>query len=347
MNLSAVFLTGLTAGGISCLAMQAGLLASALINHASTNSGRATFSLKQKLVPVMAFLLAKLAIHSLFGALLGSFGALISLSLWARLGLQVLIALFMLATAFNLLELHPVFRYVAITPPRFLLRLIKKTSLSSDLFAPILLGLLTVFVPCGVTQAMELVAIGSSNFVQGAIIMFAFTLGTFPLFVLFGLGAKALTSKGKSMLNRFAAGALILMSLFYLHGVAVVLDVPFTLNKLFPQISSNINQPSSGEIEWARDPADDNPNLQQITIKVNNSGYAPSLIKVKKNIPVELTLISQDTYSCALAFVFPEFGIDTMLGPNDRQIFNFTPTQKGQFTFTCSMGMYTGVLQVE
>ena len=346
MNPAAIFLTGLTAGGISCLAMQAGLLASALINHAGTKSGQNSFSLKQKLVPVMAFLLAKLLIHTLFGALLSSVGALISISLGIRLTFQVLIALFMLATAFNLLELHPIFRYVVFTPPRFLLRLIKKTSLSSDLFSPILLGLLTLFVPCGVTQAMELVAIGSGNFAQGAMIMFAFTLGTFPLFVLFGLGAKELTSRGKSMLNRLAAVVLILMSLYYLHGVAVVLDAPFTLNKLTGHFLPKTSQANTGEIEWARN-GDVDPNLQPVTIKVNNSGYAPRLIKVKKDIPVELTLISQDTYSCALAFVFPEFGIDTMLGPNDRQVFNFTPTQKGQFTFTCSMGMYTGILQVE
>lgn len=346
MNFGAIFLTGLTAGGISCLAMQAGLLASALINHADTKSGKNSFSLKQKLVPVMAFLLAKLVAHTLFGALLGSVGALISISLGIRITFQVLIALFMLATAFNLLELHPIFRYVAFTPPRFLLRLIKKTSLSSDLFSPVLLGLLTIFVPCGVTQAMELAAIGSGNFAQGAMIMFAFTLGTFPLFVLFGLGAKELTLRGKSMLNRLAGTALILMSLYYLHGVAVVLDAPFTLNKLSSRFSPQTNQANTGEIEWARDSESDQ-NLQQVSIKVNNSGYAPRLIKVKKDIPVELTLISQDTYSCALAFVFPEFEIDTMLGPNDRQVFNFTPTQKGQFTFTCSMGMYTGILQVE
>lgn len=346
MNLGAVFVTGLTAGGISCLAMQAGLLVSALINHAGTKSGGVTFSLKQKLIPVMAFLLTKLVAHTLFGAFLGSVGELISISLGIRLTFQLLIALFMLATAFNLIELHPIFRYVAITPPRFLLRLIKKTSLSSDLYSPILLGLLTIFVPCGVTQAMELSAIGSGDFTQGAMTMFAFTLGTFPLFVLFGLGAKELTSRGKSILNRLAAGVLILMSLFYLHGVTIVLDAPFTLNKLYSQILTKSNQSKFGEIEWARNPEAD-LNLQQITIKVSNSGYAPRLIKAKKNIPVELTLISQDTYSCALSFVFPEFGIDTMLGPNDRQVFNFTPTQKGEFTFTCSMGMYTGVLTVE
>ena len=46
----------------------------------------------------------------------------------------------------------------------------------------IFLGALTVFIPCGVTQAMMAAALGTGSLAMGAALMFAFTLGTSPVF---------------------------------------------------------------------------------------------------------------------------------------------------------------------
>ena len=50
---------------------------------------------------------------------------------------------------------------------------------------------------------------------------------------------------------------------------------------------------------------------QQVKISILNSGYEPRYVRVKAGIPVNLTLESQDAYSCALAFVMRDFGINT------------------------------------
>ncbi len=86
--------------------------------------------------------------------------------------------------------------------------------------------------------------------------------------------------------------------------------------------------------------------VQKVTIEAQNSGYIPSYFTVKKGVPVELTVQSMDVYSCAADFVFKEFGISVFLGPTDSKTFNFTPTKKGKFTYSCSMGMYSGVMEV-
>mgnify|MGYP006422000029 CR=1 FL=1 len=70
------------------------------------------------------------------------------------------------------------------------------------------------------------------------------------------------------------------------------------------------------------------------------------MINCKKGVPVNLTLNSNDVYSCALSFVFREFGIRASLKSTDSQSFVFTPNKAGRYTFSCSMGMYTGVLEV-
>ena len=84
----------------------------------------------------------------------------------------------------------------------------------------------------------------------------------------------------------------------------------------------------------------------QVTININNSGYSPKYFKVKVNQPVELILISRNVRSCALSFVFKAFNIRAMLKPTDKQTFTFTPTKTGSYTYSCSMGMYSGTMEV-
>ena len=86
----------------------------------------------------------------------------------------------MIVIALDLLQIHPIFRYAVIQPPRFLLKKVKNQSKSKTLFAPALLGAFTIFIPCGTTLAMEALAISSANAFTGATIMAAFVLGTTP-----------------------------------------------------------------------------------------------------------------------------------------------------------------------
>ncbi len=114
------FITGLTAGGFSCFAVQGGLLTSAL---ASEGTGDRKF-IKEK--SILMFLLAKLIAYSLLGFVLGFLGSEINISPKFQGTLQIFVGIYMLLTAARLLNLHPVFRYLVIQPPRAFLRLVKK-----------------------------------------------------------------------------------------------------------------------------------------------------------------------------------------------------------------------------
>ena len=63
-------------------------------------------------------------------------------------------------------------------------------------------------------------------------------------------------------------------------------------------------------------------------------------------MPVRLTLQSKDAYSCASAFRIPSLNIVKNLQPNGRETITFTPNKAGRIAFSCSMGMYTGVIEV-
>lgn len=341
MNIAVIFFTGLTTGGISCMAVQGGLLASLISNQ------------KDKYTPqsVLIFLLAKLATHILLGFLLGWIGSAITLSLTARLIFQSVAALFMLATAANLLQLHPIFRYIALQPPKFLQRFVRSTTKGETLFAPAVLGAATIFIPCGVTQAMEVLAISTGNPWQGASIMAAFTIGTMPIFAGIGYLAQTLKTFWQERFAKIAATALVVMGVWSLNGVLLVLDSPVTLQRAVHPIVYFFSEERFKQTPVLQDTGRlpgvlETQDTQLATIQVTNHGYTPNKLQVKAGKPVQLTLESEETYSCALSFILKEFGIAVDLKPTDTKKVSFMPTRKGNYTFSCSMGMYTGTLEV-
>jgi uncharacterized protein len=133
MNLPAVFLTGLLAGGVSCAAVQGGLLAGLVSRQKATASrtgaardnaakgpvtaarGKSSTAtvvttttwrtrLGDDLAPVGGFLAGKLVSYTLAGAVLGALGTLIALSPHTRAVVQVLAGL--LIIAFGLAQLE-------------------------------------------------------------------------------------------------------------------------------------------------------------------------------------------------------------------------------------------------
>ena len=185
VNLISVFLTGLLTGGLTCLAVQGGLLAATLAQREEQKLKEKTVS-SGNAIPILSFLLSKLLAYTILGMLLGWLGSLFTLSLSAMGIITIVVGVFMIGTALNMLNVHPIFRYFVIQPPRFLTRFVRKQSKSSDLFAPAIVGSLTVFIPCGTTQAMMALAIASANPWLGTLIMFSFVLGTSPVFLLSG-----------------------------------------------------------------------------------------------------------------------------------------------------------------
>lgn len=351
MNLWLVFLTGLTSGGVTCAAMQGGLLASTIANQKHKERGDKTkdaipgsFDLGDW-GPVTAFLTTKLVSHFILGALLGMLGSVLTLSLGVQLFFQGAAAIFMLASALNLLEIHPIFRYVTITPPRFARRLLRDTTTANRLFAPGLLGVLTVLIPCGVTQAMEIVTISTGNPVQGALIMATFVAGTAPAFVVIGLATAKLSEVWRTYFLRAAAGLLIFMSLYSLNGILQVTDSPYSLSRMGPRLVELLPPyDNDGTVNAATPEIVDG--VQPVTINIVSSGYTPKRFAVKKDIPVRLTVSAGEVYTCASSFTFRAFGINAFVKANTDQTFTFTPTEKGQYTFSCSMGMYSGIMEV-
>lgn len=328
------------------MAVQGGLLASTIAAREE-----ADLEIKEKKKhnagPVLAFLTTKLAAYLGLGFILGAFGGALQISDNIRILIQLAAGLYMLAVAGNLLNLHPIFRYVIIQPPRLLTKLVRNQAKSRDLFAPAFLGALTIFIPCGTTLAMEALAISSGSPLLGAAILGAFVLGTSPLFFILGYVTTFLGDAFQKKFLKVAAILVIYLGITSANGALIQAGSSLTLQTLAEAIPLEVNLEGEGDTPPAEQDLARLENGVQVTdIAVERYGYNPNYLKVKKGIPVRLNLTSNDVYSCALAFRIPSLGIKKNLQPTDKATVEFTPQQEGKLVYTCAMGMYSGVVEV-
>lgn len=346
MNLGVIFLTGLTVGGLTCLAVQGGLLASAITAREEEEIEKG-INRKSTVFPTLAFLCTKLVAYTILGFILGAFGGALGISPTVQIIMQLVAGVYMLAVALNLLNVHPIFRYVIIQPPRFVAKMVRNQSRSRELFAPGILGAMTVFIPCGTTLAMEALAISSANAFLGAIIMFAFVLGTTPLFFGVGFITSVLGDNFREKFLRIAALAVLYLGITSVNGSLVAMGSPISLQTIGDAIPK-LNLSGSVAQTAATNPLIKTVGgVQTVDIQVFPNGYSPNSIRVKAGTPVRLNLTPTGGLGCTSVFRIPQLGITQSLVEGRATPVEFTPETPGKLTWTCSMGMYSGVIEVK
>lgn len=333
MNFFSIFITGLFAGGLTCLAVQGGLLASSI---AQQEGERLAKKAKQTghALPILAFLTTRLFAYTFLGFLLGALGAFFQFSLTLQIILQIAVSIFMIGTALNLLQVHPIFRYFVIQPPRALTRLVKNQSKSKTLFGPALLGAFTVLIPCGATQAMMALAVASGSPYLGAIIMFVFILGTSPLFFVLGYTATRLSGSFQKGFNSIAAIIIIGIALFNIVSALQLTGGMYTLANMFTTPTKSVSQTQIN---------------QKITVLFTPFGYKlqPENPTVLAGSNVTMDLVNNEAKGCIQAFTIPAVGIQKIIPPGTSETIQFkVPNQKGQLTVMCSMAMFKAYINV-
>jgi sulfite exporter TauE/SafE/copper chaperone CopZ len=327
-NLAVVLLVGLTAGISTCMALVGGLVLALSARHAERFP---TASAGEKFQPHLFFNLGRILSYTLLGGFVGLVGGIFSLSNFMLGILTIVIAIAMLIMGVQLLDIFPRWNKFKITLPKFLARGLKingepKTYRPSS---AILLGALSFFLPCGFTQAMQLLALGTGNFLAGAAIMGVFALGTTP--GILGLGGLTAFARGK-----FAR------YFFKFAGVAVIFFALFNFGNGLKLTGINLNETTN--------PADNQTVKVENGVQVVNmiekaNGYSPARIVVKKRIKVRWIIDAAAPYSCASTLVSDRLNLRLNLKPGEN-IIEFTPPDTGRINFSCGMGMYSGYFEV-
>ncbi len=180
------FLIGLIASVSSCLAVVGGLVLSLSASSAREGGTWRTQAL---------FHAGRLGGFFFLGGLVGLLGNSLHLGLTANIVLSVLVALVMLVLGVNLLDVFSFAKRFQLALPARFSRHIARGAKHDHYLAPIVVGVGTFFLPCGFTQSMQIYALSTGSFSQGALTMIAFALGTLPMLALLSFGSLNIAHK--------------------------------------------------------------------------------------------------------------------------------------------------------
>lgn len=365
MNLSAVLVTGLFAGGVSCAAVQGGLLAGLITRQRSRAATAAPPTRGRRkepkqvpvprrslaarvgddVAPVGGFLVGKLVSHTVLGALLGALGSAVQLTIGMRTMAQIIAGL--LVVAFGLAQLGvPGFRGFVIEPPASWSRFVRGRARSTSALAPGLLGLATVLIPCGVTLSVEALALTSGSPLAGAATMAVFVIGTSPLFAALGYAARKAATAWRGRLA-VATGLVVLgMGLFTLNGGLELAGSPLAASRitetlgLGPQPVTELGGPSGVA------PVTVQGSEQTVVITATTGSYSPRNLEVRSGLPTTLVVRAKNAQGCVRAFVIPERSKEVILPVEGDTTIDLGTLEPGRLDYSCGMGMYTGTLTI-
>lgn len=92
--------------------------------------------------------------------------------------------------------------------------------------------------------------------------------------------------------------------------------------------------------------AEKNQEFQEVTITVDG-GYEPDRIEVEAGQTVRLNFFRKDPSSCLEKVLLPDFHVAKDLPMEQITPVEFTPTEPGEYQFTCGMNMYCGTIAVQ
>lgn len=194
------FLIGVIASLSTCMAVVGGLALSVSANFAKEG---------EKIRPQLFFHTGRLISFFVLGGVIGAAGAAFTLGMAGTFILNFLTGLVMLLLGINLLGLVGWTRRLQPVVPRVLSRHLLRVRTFNHTATPALLGVATFFLPCGFTQSMQIYTLGTGSFSAGALTMFVFALGTFPVLALLSFTSLGIHSVLKSDVFFKTAGLVV------------------------------------------------------------------------------------------------------------------------------------------
>ncbi|MBT4857454.1 hypothetical protein HON52_04695 [Candidatus Uhrbacteria bacterium] len=327
-SLVGILIIGVIASLSSCTAVVGGLVAAVSSAVAKDQEGMTP---RERFQPHILFNLGRVLGFFAFGAVIGYAGSALQLSPALNGIFVVIVALMMIAIGVNLMGVFP---SNVISMPKWLAHKVHDLAESKDPKAPMALGAMTFFLPCGFTQSMQLFALTLQDPIQSGMVMAIFAIGTAP--VLLGIGGATSYASGDTLkkVTQFAGVIVLILGISNVTNGMTLLGIsPDTV------FASDVTQEEAADIVLV-------DGRQQIEMDMTSRGrYSPSTLTVQEGIPVDWTINGDDYMGCGDTLILPAFGVNENLRTG-KNLVQFTPTETGRFTFSCSMGMIRGTMIV-
>lgn len=315
---------------LHCIAMCGGINLSQSISS--------DFSIK----PSILYNTGRIISYTIIGGIVGGIGSIFNVSNTFKGSVQIVAGAFMLIMGLNMLNISSVFRKMNITFPQSIknkLRNAISPSHKSRFVKPehrsLLVGLANGFMPCGPLQTIQIYALGSGSILNGAISMFAFSIGTVPLMLGFGLFSNYINKRHQGRLLKVSAILVLLLGIVVINRGLSFYGVS---TNIIPTTNYSSDYQLPGNVTIIN-------NVQVVDTKLTSYGYEN--VTVKKGFVTKLIISADETSInyCNNRIIIPELNIESELKVG-RNVIEFTPTKTGDIVFTCWMGMLRGNIKV-
>jgi sulfite exporter TauE/SafE len=195
------FVVGLIASVSTCMAVVGGLVLSMSANFAKEGD---------KVRPQLMFHVGRLVSFFLLGGVIGMLGSVFQFGATGMLVLGLLVAIVLLILGLNLLDVFPWAKKLQLTMPNALGTRLHGLKKVNHLLTPLLVGIVTFFLPCGFTQSMQIYTLTTGDFVKGALTMFVYAIGTLPVLALLSFSSLGIHKKAQSGVFFKTAGLIVI-----------------------------------------------------------------------------------------------------------------------------------------
>jgi sulfite exporter TauE/SafE/copper chaperone CopZ len=329
-GLAVVLLLGVAAGLSTCMALVGGLVLAASAGYAAKHPD---LSAAARLRPHVAFGIGRLVGFAVLGAAIGALGSAVTFNPRVVAVGMIVVSVVMGIVGLRLAAVSPRLAGAGFALPSGLATRLRLDAVGTTYHdhTTALLGAGTFFLPCGFTQAVQVLAISTGSPVRAGTIMAVFALGTAP--GIFGLGGLTAVVRGASSQRflRFAGVVVVAFALVNVNGALHVLTPAIFLppGATATQLSANVTLDGD---------------LQVLHTVQLAGGYEPADAVVYAGREVRWELESK-AITCAATIQSDDLGIDVTLQPGDN-VLSFTPTEPGVLRYSCFMGMYGGTITV-
>ncbi len=301
-----LFITGLLTS-IHCISMCGAINLMATINVSS----------KRNLKNPILYNTGRVLSYTIIGGIVGLIGSVFSISNTISGSIILIAALIMFLMSLNMLGVIK-------------LKRIKFCNFKRGKHSAFVIGLLNGFMPCGPLQAMQVYALSTGSFINGALSMFLFGMGTVPLMLGTGLILNLVKGKGKIIINKIASVLILLLSLVMLNRALLTFNID-----IFSSFN-NYESFTASKIENG---------IQVVEFDLSYDNYQDIILQ--KGIPVKMIIHVDKKYltGCNKEIIINEFNIKQELKEGDN-IIEFTPKEKATITYTCSMNMIKNTIKV-
>jgi len=315
--------------GFHCVSMCGGFV----VSYSAKNAVNGYIGFNQHLV----YGGSKIFSYALIGGIFGLIGGIFSFSAGLRGFVAIFAGIFMIFYAMSIFG-FAFFRKFQFNP-KFLLKISSK-KYSGFYSAPFMTGLLSgLFIACGPLQAMYIYAMGSGNFLNGAVSLAAFGAGTLPVMLGFGGLLNTISHNTTRKILKFSGIIVLILGIIMLNRGMTLLGSPISYDSIKEKIISGTS------LNSVVSKSSISNGVQVIKMDVYRYGFSPDSFALKKGVPVRWEINAVELTSCNKEIIVREYNLDIKLNKGINVV-EFTPDKAGTIRWSCWMGMIPGIFIV-